>query len=53
MWVVCPDTMCGRQARSVHLDSFLQAAHLIPVYGNDKMPLDLHFSFTLNVFEAY
>jgi hypothetical protein len=54
MWVVKPDTTRGRRAKSVvHMDSFLQAAHLIPVYGKKRMPLELHFSHSLDVFEAY
>lgn len=54
MWVVQPDKTHGRQHRTVlHLDSFLRAAHLIPVYGNLKLPLDFHFSYTLDAFKAY
>ena len=54
MWVVKPDTTHGRRDKSViHLDTFLRAAHLIPVYGKKRMPLDLHFSHSLDVFEAF
>ncbi|KAF8258880.1 hypothetical protein EI94DRAFT_1619300, partial [Lactarius quietus] len=54
MWVVWPDTTCGRQDKSVmHLDAFLQAAHLIPVYGKELLPLNFHYSYSLDTFEAY
>ena len=60
MWVVRPDIVQrGRRQpaqleRSVlHLDSFLRAAHLIPVFGTDKVPRNFHFSFSLDVFKAY
>jgi hypothetical protein len=54
MWVVYPDTSYGTRDRSVlHLDSFLRAAHLIPVYGNGTLPLDFHFSYSLHAFEGY
>jgi hypothetical protein len=59
MWVVRPDIVQrGRRPeepeRSVlHLDSFLRAAHLIPVFGKDKVPRDFHFTFSLDSFKAY
>lgn len=54
MWVVKPDSTRGRRAKSVvHMDSFLRAAHLIPVYRKKRMPLELRFSHSLDVFEAY
>jgi hypothetical protein len=54
MWVVCPDRTRGRRDKTVvHLDSFLRAAHLIPVYGKQKIPLDFDHSYSLDTFEAY
>ncbi|KAN0139618.1 hypothetical protein V8E53_002280 [Lactarius tabidus] len=54
LWVVRPDTRRGRRYKSVvHLDAFLRAAHLIPVYGKKQMPLDLHCSYSLDVFQAF
>ena len=54
MWVVFPDAVQGRHKRSVfHLDSFLCAAHLIPVFGTHKVPRDFHFSYSLDSFKAY
>jgi hypothetical protein len=56
MWVVCPGTTDGIRDDSrtvVHLDSLLQGAHLIPIYGDDKMPLNFHFSHSLDVFKIF
>jgi len=54
LWVVRPECTGGSRDKSVlHLDTFLRAAHLIPVYGNQKIPLDFHFSFSLDSFQAY
>jgi hypothetical protein len=54
MWVMRPDrTRWRRDKTVVHLDCFLRAAHLIPVYGNQKMPLSFHHSYSLDSFEAY
>jgi len=54
MWVVHPDCMHGRWDKTVvHLDCFLCAAHLIPVYGNQKIPREFVHSYSLDTFEAY
>ena len=54
MWVVCPDVVHGRWERSVvHLDAFLRAAHLIPVFGTHKVPRNFHFTLSLDTFDAY
>jgi hypothetical protein len=54
MWVVRPDTMRGRQDRSVvNLDAFLRSAHLIPVYRNKALPLTFHYSYSLDTFGTY
>ena len=54
MWVVRPDRTCGRRDKTVvHLDCFLRAAHLIPMYGNQKIPLAFDHSYSLDTFEAY
>jgi hypothetical protein len=54
MWVVRPDRTRGRRDRTVvHLDCFLRAAHLIPVFGKEKMPPDFKYSYSLDTFEAY
>ena len=55
MWIVHPGFTCGKQDKYViHLDSLLHAAHLIPVYsGNQPLPLDFHYTYSLHVFRAY
>lgn len=54
LWVVTPDITRGKRDRTVlHVDSFVRGAHLIPVYGSQKLPLDFHYSYSLDVFEAY
>jgi len=54
LWVVRPDTMHGKQDRTVlHMDSILRGAYLIPVYGIEKMPVDFHYSYSLDMFKAY
>ena len=54
MWIVRPDCTRGSRDRSViHLDSFLCGAHLIPVYGNLRLPLDFKHYYSLDVFKAY
>jgi hypothetical protein len=55
MWIVRPSSTRSRRDKSVlHLDSLLRAAHLIPVYGgNQRMPLDFHYSYSLQAFGVY
>ena len=35
------------------MDSFLHGTHLIPVFGDHELPLDLHFTDSLHAFEGY
>ena len=54
MWIVCPAFTCGRWEKLViHLESLMHAAHLIPIYENQKMLLDFHYGYSLDAFEAY
>ena len=55
MWIVQPDfdANCKHELTVVHLHSILRAVHLIPVYGQERLPSDLHYSDTLNNFRAY
>jgi len=54
LWVVHLDITHGKQDRTVlHVDSLLWGAHLIPVYSSEKLPLDFHYSYSLDAFEAY
>ncbi|KAI9436206.1 hypothetical protein H4582DRAFT_1816790, partial [Lactarius indigo] len=55
LWVVQPDTNAdGSPAFEViHLDSVLRAAHLLPIFGNSFMPIELSPHNTLDAFETY
>ena len=55
MWIVKPDvTDDGVHNTSViHLDSVIQAAHLLPVFKEEYVSRDLCFSDTLNEFESF
>ncbi|KAI9439187.1 hypothetical protein H4582DRAFT_2111330 [Lactarius indigo] len=55
LWVVQPDTNAdGSPAVEViHLDSVLRAAHLLPVFGNSFMPIELSPHNALDAFETY
>lgn len=54
MWIVRPDCTHNKQDKSVlHINTFLHAAHLIPVYGHQKVPLDFHFLYSLDAFEGF
>ncbi|KAH7911539.1 hypothetical protein BJ138DRAFT_1237425 [Hygrophoropsis aurantiaca] len=55
MWKVRPETnRTGKRVQSViHLDTILRSAHLIPVFGDGPLPVDFHFSYSLDVFKSY
>ena len=55
MWIVVLEVdNNGRRVQSVvALDSVVQGAHLIGVYGREFIPVDLHFSESLDAFKAY
>ncbi|KAI5982457.1 hypothetical protein EDD15DRAFT_2391272 [Pisolithus albus] len=55
MWVVQPDLDADgqRELGVVHLHSVLRGAHLIPVYGHDRLPTDIQHTDSLDIFQAY
>lgn len=55
MWVVQPDSDAdGSPAVGViHLDSVLRAVHLMPVFGDRMMPIDLTADRSLDVFQSF
>jgi hypothetical protein len=54
MWVVRPDFIRNRRHKAViHLDAILRAAHLIPVYGNSPLPIEINSLIALDTFKAY
>ncbi len=54
LWVVSPDIVCSKREHTViHLDSLFRGAHLIPVFGTQKLPHNFHFSYSLDAFRFY
>lgn len=55
MWVVWQDHNAnGSPAIGViHLDLILCAAHLMPVFGDDLMLIELCMEHSLNIFQAF
>ena len=55
MWIVQLDFNAGgqRELDVVHIDCTLRGAHLIPVYGNVRLPTDIQHTDTLDIFQAY
>ncbi len=55
MWRVRPHMVGRRRLRTVvHLDSFLRGAHLLPAFdGAARLPVNFHFSYSLDSFEAF
>ncbi|KAF5383865.1 hypothetical protein D9615_003635 [Tricholomella constricta] len=54
MWKVRSDLVGGERETSVlHLDTFLRGAHLLPVFGEAYLPIDFHFSYTLDTFDLF
>lgn len=55
MWVVRPEFQGNgyRMSSIIHLNCVVRAAHLLPVYGCNFLPEDLHFSDSLDAFRAY
>ena len=55
MWIVQPnfDANGEHELEVIHAHCILRGAHLIPVYGHDRLPSDVHYTDTLNIFRAY
>jgi len=55
MWTVEPDVMDDGAplAAVIHLDTIIQAAHLLPVFKKEFVPRDLSFSDTLDKFQLF
>ncbi|KAH9937976.1 hypothetical protein B0H21DRAFT_698721 [Amylocystis lapponica] len=54
MWMVKPEIVRGeRTIGLIHLDCVVRACHLIGVYGKTSVPVDFHFSYSLDVFRAF
>jgi hypothetical protein len=56
MWMVKPDTSDDDNepiTSIIHLDTIIQAAHLLPVFGHDYISWTLSFIDTLNTFTRF
>ena len=55
MWTVEPNMMDegALLAAVIHLDTIIQAAHLLPVFKEKLVPRDLSFSDTLDKFDLF
>ncbi|KAK0437733.1 uncharacterized protein EV420DRAFT_1280535 [Desarmillaria tabescens] len=56
MWVVKPDYQGRNQCpwiSIIHLDSLVHGAHLLPVFGPRPMPLNFHYLYSLDSFQAF
>lgn len=55
MWIVRPGFNARHQPdiSIIHLDTMYRAAHLIPVYRGQEVPLDLHPHHSYEAFGAY
>lgn len=52
MWVVQPDDD-GSPPSIIHLDSVVRAAHLLPVFGPERVSTTLSFTDTLDTFTRF
>ncbi|KAI1783345.1 hypothetical protein LXA43DRAFT_903762 [Ganoderma leucocontextum] len=54
MWIVRPEEVNEQRITSIiSLSSIERACHLMPVFGQTFLPVDFHFSETLDAFRAY
>lgn len=54
MWVVKPAAVGGRKVWGiVHLDSIIRSVHLLPVFRGITIPIDFHFSNSLDAFTSF
>ncbi|KAF8817625.1 hypothetical protein BYT27DRAFT_7221428 [Phlegmacium glaucopus] len=54
MWKVRPDIQRnGRLLSVIHLDAFLRGVHLLPVFGSEFLPINFHYTQSLDAFQAY
>ncbi|KAF7978992.1 hypothetical protein HWV62_44259 [Athelia sp. TMB] len=54
MWEVRPEfTGAHRDMSVLHLDTFLRAAHLLPVFDDRRLPLGFDYKYTLDLFPSF
>lgn len=54
MWIVRPEVIRGRRnVGIIHVECIVRACHLIGVYGRHYLPIDFHFSYSLDAFQYF
>jgi hypothetical protein len=54
MWRVWPELRGSQPVQAVvHIDTILHNVHLIPVFGTGHIPLQLHYSQSLDIFSLF
>ncbi|KAH9935840.1 hypothetical protein B0H21DRAFT_699135 [Amylocystis lapponica] len=54
MYVVRPEVEDGQRVTTlIHLDCVVRAVHLIGVYHETRIPVDFHFSYSLDAFDMF
>lgn len=55
MWVVQPEynPNGSPSASVVDVGSIVRNSHLMPVFGEELLPLNIHFSYTLDIFSSF
>ena len=55
MWVVKPDILDNGMPWTavIHLDSIVQLAHLLPIYGEERAPRGLKYTDSLDFFSEF
>lgn len=54
MWIVEPEFINGqRSVGLIHTECIVRACHFIPVFGRTHLPINFHFSRSLDVFRRY
>ncbi|ETW82490.1 hypothetical protein HETIRDRAFT_316844 [Heterobasidion irregulare TC 32-1] len=54
MWIVKPEKLNRQRSIGiVHVDTIFRACQLIGVYGTTPIPLDFHFSYSLDTFKEF
>jgi hypothetical protein len=54
MWVLEAEELEGRRnVGLVHIDTIVRPVHLIADYGKMRIPVNFHFSYSLDVFNRF
>ena len=55
MWAVEPDTLDNGKPRTavIHLDTVVRLAHLLPIYGEERVPRGVKYTSSPDVFSEF